>query len=72
MEFIIVDQRSEPGRIFAYRVYLVPDGAGHTGWHAKFIGYADTRWGARRKIRRERRRLKRREPGTTIVHREAL
>ncbi|MFY1620088.1 hypothetical protein [Micromonospora sp. WMMD736] len=72
MEFIIVDRRGEPGRIFAYGVYLVPVGADEKHLRAKYIGGTDTEWGARRKIRKERRRIEFRESETMVIHRETL
>jgi hypothetical protein len=65
-EFIIVVRESVEG--FKYRVYLVPTGEDQRSARREYISGVDTLWGARRLIRKERRRL---AVGPKIVHREA-
>lgn len=67
-EFIIV-VRDLPGGSFKYHLYVVPAGGDRQNLDREFITSADTLWGARRAIRKER---KRRAKGVQVVHREAL
>jgi hypothetical protein len=66
-EFIIVIRSDSTSS--RYTVYLVPTGSDQRNLHREYIRSADTLWGAKRAIRKERKRL---ALGARIVHREAL
>lgn len=70
LEYIIVVGDSSIGS--RYTVYTVPVGATHRHPGRDFINARDTLWGARRAIRRDRRRRSRYGVNGRIVHREAL
>lgn len=69
LEYIIVVGGSSIGS--RYTVYTVPPGATHCHPGRDFINARDTLWGAKRAIRKDRKRRRKYGNGR-IVHREAL